>query len=178
MRCACLQQHHSLKDDDVRLLQAVYNRVRRARRADSSGSSRDRRGACDSWPHRALRVVLWPHDRPGPRALTKASTGRQLLVVGGSSAVGGWTTNVDHGDDRWVALLGPLGRIVIPKLTYVTDICNGRCMLHIISDPTLFRVFLCYITILERSGRDRKRKRSSHLYSSKNTPRNRRVTDA
>ena len=135
VRHECLQQQNSLNDDDVRLLHAVHHRVRRARRADSSGSNRDRRGACDSWPHRALRVVLRPHDRPGPRALTKASTGGQLLVVGGSSAVGGWTTNVDHGDDRWVALLGPLGRIVIPKLTYVTDICNGRCMLHIISQP-------------------------------------------
>ena len=88
--------------------------------------------------------MLRPHDRPVPRALTKASTGGQLLVVGGSSAVGGWTTNVDHGDDRWVALLGPLGRIVIPKLTYVTDICNGRCMLHIISQP----YFECFYVIL------------------------------
>ena len=97
--------------------------------------SGDQRGERASWPHHALRAVLRPHDRPVPRALTKASTGGQLLVVGGSSAVGGWTTNVDHGDDRWVALLGPLGRIVIPKLTYVTDICNGRCMLHFISQP-------------------------------------------
>ena len=105
----------------------------RGRRAEGSGSSGDQRGERASWPHRALRAVLRPHD--GPRVLTKISTGGQLLVVGGSSAVGGWTTNVDHGDDRWVALLGPLGRIVIPKLTYVTDICNGRCMLHIISQP-------------------------------------------
>ena len=103
--------------------------------AQGSGSGRDQRGERDPLPHRAVLAVLRPHDRPGPRALTKASTGGQLLVVGGSSAVGGWTTNVDHGDDRWVALLGPLGRIVIPKLTYVTDICNGRCMLHIISQP-------------------------------------------
>ena len=135
VRCACLQQHHSLKDDDVRLLHAVYHRVRRERRADSSRSSRDRRGACDSWPHRALRVVLQPHDRAGLRALRTASTGRQLLVLSGTSALGGWTTSMSHGGDHCVALLGPLGHIVIPKLTYVTDICNGRCMLHIISQP-------------------------------------------
>ena len=121
VRHACLQQQNSLSGDahGIYTLSIIVSDVRDARR--DHGSSRDRRGACDSWPHRALRVVLRPHDRPGPRALTKAATGGQLLVVGGSSAVGGWTTNVDHGDDRWVALLGPLGRIVIPKLTYVTD---------------------------------------------------------
>ena len=82
----------------------------------------DRRGARDSWPHRSLRVVLQPHDWDGPRALQTASTGRQLLALSDTSALGGWTTNMSHGGDHWVALLGPLGHIVIPKLTYVTDI--------------------------------------------------------
>ena len=113
MRHACLQQQNSLNDDDVRLLHAVYHRVRRARRADSSGSSRDRRGACDSWRHRALRVVLQPRDRAGPRALQTTSTGRQLLVLSGTSALGGWMTNISHSCDHWAALLGPLGRIVV-----------------------------------------------------------------
>ena len=133
VRHACLQQQNSLSGDAACHQHAVYHRFRRARRAEGSGRSRDLRGARDSWPHRALRVVLQPHDRAGLRALRTASTGRQLLVLSGTSALGGWTTNMSHGGDHWVDLLGPLGRTVIPKLTYVTDICNGRCTLKLIS---------------------------------------------
>ena len=140
---ACLQQQKSLSGDATWHLHAAYHRFQRARRAEGSGSSRDLRGARDSWPHRALRVVLQPHDRAGLRALRTASTGRQLLVLSGTSALGGWTTSMSHGGDHCVALLGPLGHIVIPKLTYVTDICNGRCMLHIISQP----YFECFCVI-------------------------------
>ena len=57
----------------------------------------------------------------------------QLLVVGGTSDVGGRTAAVAHGGDHLVDLLDPLPYIDIPKLAYVTDTCNGRCVLQIIS---------------------------------------------
>ena len=65
--------------------------------------------------------------------MPEATTGDQLLVVGGTSAVGGWTAAVDQCGDHWVGLLDLLPYIVIPKLTYVTDACNGRRMLQLIS---------------------------------------------
>ena len=69
------------------------------------------------------------HDRVGPRAMPEATTVDQLLVVGGTSVVGGQTAAVAHGGDHWVGLLDPLPYIDIPKLAYVTDVCNGRCVL-------------------------------------------------
>ena len=65
--------------------------------------------------------------------MAEATTGDQLLVVGGTSAVGGWTAAVDQRSHHWVGLLDPLPYIVIAKLAYVTDVCNGRCVLQIIS---------------------------------------------
>jgi hypothetical protein len=55
-----------------------------------------------------------------------------LLVVGGTNTVGVWTAAVDQCGDHWVGLLDLLPYIIIPKLTYVTDACNGRRMLQII----------------------------------------------
>ena len=65
--------------------------------------------------------------------MPEATTVDQLLVVGGTSVVGGRTAAVTHGGDHWVGLLDPLPYIDIPKLAYVTDACNGRCVLQIIS---------------------------------------------
>ena len=101
--------------------------------AQGSGSGRGQRGERASLPHRAVWAVLRPHDRAGPRAMPEATTVDQLLVVGGTSAVGGRTAAVTHGGDHWVGLLDPLPYIDIPKLAYVTDACNGRCVLQIIS---------------------------------------------
>ena len=103
------------------------------RGAQGSGSGRDQRGERASLPHRAVWAVLRPHDRPGPRAMPEATTVDQLLVVGATSVVGGRTAAVAHGGDHLVGLLDPLPYIDIPKLAYVTDACNGRCVLQIIS---------------------------------------------
>ena len=104
--------------------------------AGPSGSGRDQRGERASLPHRAVWALLRPHDRAGPRAMPEATTVDQLLVVGGTSVVGDRTAAVahaPHGGDHWVGLLDPLPYIDIPKLAYVTDACNGRCVLQIIS---------------------------------------------
>ena len=130
---ACLQEQNSFSNDTAWLLHAGSHRGWCTRVAQGSGSGRDQRGELASLPHRAVRAVLRPHDRAGPRAMPEATTVDQLLVVGGTSVVGGLTAAATHGGDHWVGLLDPLPYIDIPKLAYVTDACNGRCVLQIIS---------------------------------------------
>ena len=130
---ACLQEQNSFNNDAAWLLHAADHRGWCTHGAQGSGSGRGQRGERASLPHRAVWAVLRPHDRAGPRAMPEATTVDQLLVVGGTSVVGGRTAAVTHGGDHWVGLLDPLPYIDVPKLAYVTDACNGRCVLQIIS---------------------------------------------
>ena len=138
---ACLQEQNSFNNDAAWLLNAADHRRWCTHGAQGSGSGRGQRGERASLPHRAVWAVLRPHDRAGPRAMPEATTVDQLLVVGGTSAVGGRTAAVAHGGDHWVGLLHPLPYIDIPKLAYVTDACNGRCVLQIISTWAQFECF-------------------------------------
>ena len=130
---ACLQEQKSFNNDAAWLLHAADHRGWCTHGAQGSGSGRGQRGERASLPHRAVWAVLRPHDWADPRALPEDTNSNQLLVVGGTSTVCGRKAAVDDGGDHWAGLIDPLPYMVIPILAYVTDTCNDRCVLQIIS---------------------------------------------